>query len=93
MEALYATWGDGDRDCVVCAASARVPAPEAPLLLLAMLVVVGEGDNEEDVVDACAPYLARQMSRVGTLTPGMWDTPFFGSVVGAKGSKQPHKTT
>ena len=83
LEAVHATWGDGD--CGVCAEFARMPAPEAPLLLLAMLVVVGEGNGEEDVVDTCAPCLACQMPLVGTLTPGMWDTPFFWFGSGRKG--------
>ena len=47
-------------------------------------------DLEEDLeVDgggssACAPYLARQMSCLGSRTPGVKDTPFLGSVWGAK---------
>ena len=47
-------------------------------------------DLEEDLeVDgdessACAPYLARQMSCLGSRTPGVKDTPFLGSARGVK---------
>ena len=49
-----------------------------------------EGDLDEDLeVDedgssACAPYLARQMLCLGSRTLGVKDTPFLGSVWGAK---------
>ena len=39
---------------------------------------------DEDRSSACAPYLARQMSCLGSRTPGVKDTPFLGSVWGAK---------
>ena len=45
-------------------------------------------DLEEDLeVDGdesstCAPYLARQMSCLGSRTPGVKDTPFLGSEIG-----------
>ena len=39
--------------------------------------------NEEEI-SACAPSLARQMSCLGRVTPGVKDTPFFGSARGAK---------
>ena len=39
---------------------------------------------DEDRSSACAPYLARQMSCLGSQTPGINDTPFLGSVWGAK---------
>ena len=39
---------------------------------------------DEDETSACAPYLARQMSCLGSRTPGVKDTPFLGSVWGAK---------
>ena len=39
-------------------------------------------DVEE--ISACAPYLARQMSCLGRVTPGVKDTPFLGSAWGAK---------
>ena len=39
---------------------------------------------DEDESSACAPYLARQMSCLGSLTPGVKDTPFLGSARGAK---------
>ena len=45
-----------------------------------------EGDLDEDLEvnedgsSACAPYLARQMSCLGSRTPGVKDTPFLGSV-------------
>ena len=38
----------------------------------------------EDETSACAPYLARQMSCLGSRTPGVKDTPVVGSVWGAK---------
>ena len=38
----------------------------------------------EEEISACAPYLARQMSCLGSRTPGVKDTPFLGSVWGAK---------
>ena len=44
----------------------------------------GELEVDEDESSACAPYLARQMSFLGSRTPGVKDTPFFGSVWGAK---------
>ena len=43
-----------------------------------------ELEADEDETSACAPYLARQMSCLGSQTPGVKDTPFFGSVWGAK---------
>ena len=39
--------------------------------------------NEEEI-SACAPYLVRQMSCLGRVTPGVQDTPFLGSARGAK---------
>ena len=41
-----------------------------------------EVDGDES--SACDPYLARQMSCLGSRTPGVKDTPFLGSVWGAK---------
>ena len=41
-----------------------------------------EVDGDES--SACAPYLARQLSCLRSRTPGVKDTPFFGSVWGAK---------
>ena len=38
----------------------------------------------EDGSNTCAPYLARQMSCLGSWTPGVKDTPFLGSVWGAR---------
>ena len=43
-----------------------------------------EHKADEDETSACAPYLARQMSCLGSRTPGLKDTPFLGSVWGAK---------
>ena len=53
-----------------------------------------EGEPDEDLEDelevdekeisACAPYLARQMSCLGRVTPRVKDTPFLGSARGAK---------
>ena len=43
-----------------------------------------EREADEDETSACAPYLARQMSCLGSRTPGVTDTPFLGSVWGAK---------
>ena len=43
-----------------------------------------EREVDEEEVSACAPYLARQMSCLGRVTPGVKDTPFLGSVRGAK---------
>ena len=45
------------------------------------------GEDHEvdgDASRACAPYLARQMSCLGSRTPGVKDTPFLGSARGAK---------
>ena len=39
---------------------------------------------DEEEISACAPYLARQMSCLGRVTPGVKDTPFLGSARGAK---------
>ena len=39
--------------------------------------------DEEDI-SACTPYLVRQMSCLRRVTPGVKDTPFFGSARGAK---------
>ena len=39
---------------------------------------------DEEKISACAPYLARQMSCLGRVTPGVKDTPFLGSARGAK---------
>ena len=52
-----------------------------------------EGLDEEHEADevetsACAPYLARQMSCLGSRTPGVKDTPFLGSVWGAKEAEE-----
>ena len=43
--------------------------------------------NEEGS-SACAPYLARQMSCLGSRTSGVKDTPFLGSVWGAKEAEE-----
>ena len=43
-----------------------------------------EHEADEDETSACAPYLARQMSCLGSRTPGVKDAPFLGSVWGAK---------
>ena len=43
-----------------------------------------EHEVNEDETSACAPYPARQMSCLGSRTPGVKDTPFLGSVWGAK---------
>ena len=43
-----------------------------------------EHEADEDGSSAYAPYLARQMSWLGSRTPGVKDTPFLGSVRGAK---------
>ena len=34
---------------------------------------------DEEEISTCAPYLARQMSCLGRVTPGVKDTPFLGS--------------
>ena len=39
----------------------------------------------EEEISACAPYLARQMSCLGRVTPGVKDTPFLGSARGREG--------
>ena len=41
-------------------------------------------EADEDETSACAPYLARQMSCLGSQTSGVKDNPFLGSVWGAK---------
>ena len=43
-----------------------------------------ELEAEVDTISACAPYLACQMSCLGSRTPGVKDTRFLGSVWGAK---------
>ena len=43
-----------------------------------------ELEVDEEEISACAPYLARQMSCLGRVTPGVKDTPFLGSARGAK---------
>ena len=43
-----------------------------------------EHEANEYGSSACAPYLACQMSYLGSRTPGVKDTPFLGSVWGAK---------
>ena len=35
-----------------------------------------ELEVDEEEISACAPYLARQMSCLGRVTPGVKDTPF-----------------
>ena len=50
---------------------------------------LGEDLDEDDEADenetsACAPYLACEMSCLGSRTPGVKDTPFLGSVWGAE---------
>ena len=47
-----------------------------------------ELEADEDETSACAPYLARQMSCLGSRTPGVKDTPFLGSVWGAKEAEE-----
>jgi hypothetical protein len=47
-----------------------------PRLDGAMLDAVSEENDGVGGWNALRPYLARQMSRVVTLTPGMRDTPF-----------------
>ena len=44
-----------------------------------------ELEVDEEEISACAPYLARQMSCLGRVTPRVKDTPFF---VSARGSKE-----
>ena len=39
---------------------------------------------DEEKSSACAPYLVRQMSCLGSRTPGVKDTSFLGSAQGAK---------
>ena len=39
---------------------------------------------DEEEISACAPYLVRQMSCLGRVTPGVKDTPFLGSAWGTK---------
>ena len=39
---------------------------------------------DEEEISACTPYLARQMSCLGRVTPGVKDTPFLGSARGVK---------
>ena len=43
-----------------------------------------ELEVDEDESSASAPYLVRQMSCLGSRTPGVKDTPFLGSARGAK---------
>ena len=43
-----------------------------------------EFEVDEEEISACAPYLARQMSCLGRVTPGVKDTPFLGSARGVK---------
>ena len=43
-----------------------------------------ELEVDEEEISACAPYLARQMSCLGRVTPGVKDTLFLGSAWGAK---------
>ena len=43
---------------------------------------------DEDGSSACAPYLPRQMSCLGSRTPGVKDTPFLGSARGAKEARR-----
>ena len=43
---------------------------------------------DEDGSSACVPYLARQMSCLGSRTPGVKDTPFLGSARGAKEARR-----
>ena len=43
-----------------------------------------ELEVDEEEISACALYLARQMSCLGRVTPGVKDTPFLGSARGAK---------
>ena len=43
-----------------------------------------EHEADEDETSACAPYLARQMSCLGSRTPGVKDTLFLGSARGTK---------
>ena len=38
--------------------------------------VEDELEVDEEEISACAPYLARQMSCLGRVTPGVKDTPF-----------------
>ena len=43
-----------------------------------------ELEVDEEEISACAPYLARQMSCLKRVTPGVKDTPFLGSAWGVK---------
>ena len=43
-----------------------------------------ELEVDEEEISACAPNLARQMSCLGRMTPGVKDTPFLGSARGVK---------
>ena len=47
-----------------------------------------ERKADEEEISACAPYLARQMSYLGSRTPGVKDTPCLGSVWGAKEAEE-----
>ena len=51
--------------------------------------VDGDQDLDEDESSACAPYLARQMSCLGSWTPGVKNTPFLGSARGVKDAETP----
>ena len=42
----------------------------------------------EEELSTCAPYLARQMSCLGSRTPGVKDTPFLGSVWGVEEAEE-----
>ena len=43
-----------------------------------------ELEVDEEEIRACAPYLTRQMSCLGRMTPRVKDTPFLGSARGVK---------
>ena len=45
----------------------------------------GDHEVDEDESRACAPYLARLMSCLGSRTPGVKDTPIFRFVTGREG--------
>ena len=45
----------------------------------------GDLGVDEEEISACAPYLARQMSCLGRVTPGVKDTPIFRFGTGREG--------
>ena len=71
---------------IICEVFQKVFVGSEFWVLLVLIINLGcyNLEVDEDESSACAPYLARQMSCLGSQTLGVKDTSFLGSAQGAK---------